>query len=288
MIFVSAQRGDDANAGTLAAPVRQISMAVGLAAAGDTVIVLDSGDYGPFSIGKSLTVVAEGIHAQVSGPADEPFGGQSVTVSAGATDVVVLRGLSLRGEGAITGIAFSSGKLRVEHCTISNFVGTPDTLPGCGIKADGHVLTVLDTVVRDNSGGIDCGGTLRAVIERCRIQGDGGLNTVGVTVSSGQLVAVADSVVSDYGLGFYIRGTAGAPLAALTLARSTVANNRIGVYADRTGQVHLSGSTVSLNDTGLFTLNGGIIYTAGNNAVLGNLSVNIGGGTVFFQSDITS
>ena len=68
MIFVSAQHGNDANAGTLAAPVRQISTAIGLAAAGDTIAVLDSGDYGPFTITKSLAVVAEGIYAQVTGP----------------------------------------------------------------------------------------------------------------------------------------------------------------------------------------------------------------------------
>ena len=79
----------------------------------------------------------------------------------------------------------------------------------------------------------------------------------------------------------------GSPLAAITLSGSTITNNRIGVYADNTGQVHLTESTVSLNETGLFTLNSGIIYTAGDNAIFGNFSVNIGGGTAFFASDIT-
>ena len=60
MIFVSAQNGNDANGGTLDAPVRQISTAVGLAAAGDTVLVRDSGDYNPFNITQSIAVVAEG------------------------------------------------------------------------------------------------------------------------------------------------------------------------------------------------------------------------------------
>jgi hypothetical protein len=289
LIHVSAQHGDNVNPGTLASPVRQISTAVALAVAGDTVVVLDSGEYGPFRVDKSLAVVAEGIYAQVSGPA-EPFGGSAVTVSAGPTDVVVLRGLALRGAGATTGIAFTSGKLRVENCTISNFISSPEGFPGCGIEVDGGVLSVTDTVVRDNSGGIDvrAGNDTRAVIERCRIEGDGGLNTIAVQVGHTTRLAVADSLVSHYGLGFYVRGEVGSPLAALTLSRSTVTNNRIGVYADRTGQVHLSGSSVSLNDTGLFTLNAGIIYTSGDNAVLGNFGTNIGAGTVFFRSDITS
>ena len=69
---------------------------------------------------------------------------------------------------------------------------------------------------------------------------------------------------------------------------ASTTNNRIGIYADRTGQVHLARSVVSLNDIGLKTLNAGIIYTAGDNAVLGNFETNIGPGTVFFASDITS
>ena len=53
-------------------------------------------------------------------------------------------------------------------------------------------------------------------------------------------------------------------------------------------EVHLARSVVSLNDIGLKTLNAGIIYTAGDNAVLGNFETNIGPGTVFFASDMTS
>jgi hypothetical protein len=53
---------------------------------------------------------------------------------------------------------------------------------------------------------------------------------------------------------------------------------------------HLAYSTVTLNSTGLFTLNNGVIYTAGNNSVIGNLVENVGGGAnvVFFKSDVTS
>ena len=288
MIFVSALRGDDANAGTLAAPVRQISTAVALAPAHDTVLVLDGGDYGPFTINKSLTVAADGVHAQVTAPA-APFGARAVTVSTSTGDVVVLRGLALRGAGAITGIAYSGpGKLRVECCAISNFLTTPEGFPGRGIEANGTTLTVLDTIIRDNSGGIECqGDALRAVIERCRIEGDREFNSVGLSVRHGQRISIADSVVTDYGLGIYARGFTGSPIAAVTVSRSTVVNNRIGIYADLLGQVHLAGTTVSLNDEGLFTLNGGIIYTVGDNAVLGNFGANLAPGTVFFASDLT-
>jgi hypothetical protein len=289
MIFVSALRGDDANAGTLAAPVREISTAVGMALAHDTVLVVDGGEYGPFSINKSLTVEADGVHAQVTAPA-APFGARAVSVSTSAGDVVVLRGLALRGAGATTGIDYyGPGTLRVERCTISHFVTTPEGFPGKAIEARGDALTVLDTIIRDNSGGIECqGDALRAVIERCRIEGDRDVNSVGLSVGRGQRIAVANSVVSDYSLGIYARGFTGWPIAAVTVSGSTVVNNRIGIYADLLGQVHLTRTTVSLNDDGLFTLNGGIIYTVGDNAVLGNFGANLAPGTAFFASDLMS
>jgi Periplasmic copper-binding protein (NosD) len=298
MIFVSAHHGNDTNPGTIASPVRQIAKGIALAAAGDTVLVLDGGDYTPFDVAKSLKVVAHGVYAEVSAPAG-PFGSRAVSVNAGPADVVVLHGLALRGAGATIGIAFGSGKmLRVENCLISNFVSTPEGFPGYGIEAlASGVLTVADTVLRDNSGGIRFQGTvdIRGEIRNCRIEGSGRItaadgadfNATGVEVGISNRVTVADSRVTGYGLGFYVRGNAGSPLAALTISGSTVTNNRIGVYADRTGQVHLVGSTVSLNEDGLFTLNNGIIYTAGNNAILGNFTTNIGGGTVFFASDLS-
>ena len=90
--------------------------------------------------------------------------------------------------------------------------------------------------------------------------------------------------------GIYIRGAVGSPIPLLTLTDTVITHNRIGIYADRTGQVHLTSSIVTLNSTGLFTLNSGVIYTAGNNSVIGNLVANFGGAgnVVFFKSDITS
>lgn len=102
--MVSAQRGDDANAGTLAAPVREIARAVEVAVAGDTVVVLDSGEYQSFQVNKSLDVVAEGVHAQVSGASTSSE--SAIGVNPGSAGVVSLRGLAVRGTstGATVGI----------------------------------------------------------------------------------------------------------------------------------------------------------------------------------------
>jgi Protein of unknown function (DUF1565) len=151
VIYVSAQRGNDANAGTLGAPFREISKAIEQSSTGETVVVLDSGDYAKFSVNKSLTIVADGVYAEVSA-AVPGFEGTAVMINAAATDVVVLRGLTIKGTGGTVGIWFNSGKtLRLEKCKISNFVTAPDGFPGHGIQVDHGVLTVKDTVLRTAS-----------------------------------------------------------------------------------------------------------------------------------------
>jgi hypothetical protein len=290
MIWVSAQRGVDANMGTLVTPLREIARAVQMATAGDTVVVLDSGEYKSFQVNKSLAIVAEGVHAQVSG-ASSAFEA-AIEVNPGSGGVVSIRGLAVRGAGtgALKGIKVESGRVRVERCTISNFGARPDGAPMMGISVSGSVLTIVDTVLRDNLGAIETGGegATRLSIERCLLHGDSGNNSNGIQVGRNTTAAVVDSLLTDYGLGAYVRGLQGSPQATLALTGTTVTNNRIGVYADRTGQALLTRCTVTLNDTGLFTLNGGVIYTAGDNAVFGNFSSNIGAGTVYLKPDLTA
>jgi hypothetical protein len=291
VIYVSAQRGNDANAGTLGAPFREISKAIEQSSTGETVVVLDSGDYAKFSVNKSLTIVADGVYAEVSA-AVPGFEGTAVMINAAATDVVVLRGLTIKGTGGTVGIWFNSGKtLRLEKCKISNFVTAPDGFPGHGIQVDHGVLTVKDTVLSDNTNGIYFSSSpdVRGIIDHCRIEGNG--NPIGIQVGAGAQVTVTGSLVSGHGdQGIYIRGDAGSPIALLTLTDTVITHNRIGIYADFIGQVHLVHSTVTLNSTGVFTLNGGVIYTAGNNSVIGNLVENFVGGAnvVFFKSDLTT
>jgi hypothetical protein len=293
VIYVSAQRGNDTNPGTFGAPYREISKANALASTGSTIVVLDSGDYAQFTVDKSVTIVAEGVHAEVSAAA-AAFGNTAVTINAAATDVVVLRGLTIKGTGGTVGILFSSGKmLRLEKCTISNFVSTSDGIPGYGIQVDHGLLTVKDTVLRDNTNGIyfSSAPDVRGIIGHCRIEGNGNPSAIGIQIWAGAQVTLTGSVVSGHAdQGIYIRGAAGSPIPLLTLADTMITHNRIGIYADRTGQVHLTSSIVTLNSTGLFTFNNGVIYTAGNNSVIGNLVANFGGSAnvVFFKSDITS
>jgi hypothetical protein len=292
MIWVSAQHGNDANAGTLAAPVREIARAMEVAVEGDTVVVLDSGEYRSFQVNKSLAVVAEGVHAEVSG--ESTSSGGAIGVDPGSAGVVLLRGLAVRGAstGPDVGIDVNSGRVQVEHCRISNFGARPDQFPARGIRAvsgTGFVLTVVDTVLGDNLGAIETlgEGAARVSISRCVLYGDSGANSFGIRAGQNMMVAVADSLVTGFDLGVWSRGLAGSRRATLALTGTTVTHNGTGVYSDKVAQVLLTRCTVTLNDKGLFTLNDGVIYTAGDNAVFGNFSQNIGAGTMHLTSDLS-
>src|SRR5438876_2640495 len=91
--FVSANHGNDANPCTVTLPCRNFAAAIAQTIAGGEVIVLDSGGYGPVTIGNSIALIAPpGVYAGITA-----FSGDAITINAGASDVVTLRGLTLNG-----------------------------------------------------------------------------------------------------------------------------------------------------------------------------------------------
>src|SRR5207245_7143697 len=102
--FVSAATGNDANPCTRTAPCRNFAAAIAQTSPGGEVIVLDSGGYGTFTIAQAISIIAPpGVYAGIS-----VFAGTGITISAGASDVVTLRGLTLTGLGGFAGIDFNS------------------------------------------------------------------------------------------------------------------------------------------------------------------------------------
>src|ERR1700757_2337335 len=93
-VFVSARSGNNANScDTIATPCQTFAGAVVQLNPGGEAIVLDSGGYGAVTITQALTIEAPpGVLAFV-----HPSFGDAVTVNAGASDTVVLRGLVLNG-----------------------------------------------------------------------------------------------------------------------------------------------------------------------------------------------
>jgi hypothetical protein len=91
---------------------------------GGEVIVLDSAGYGTIlNLTGSISIIApQGVYAGIS-----VFSGDGITINAGASDTVILRGLTVGNEGSTgNGIVFNSGgTLHIEDCVVSGFGATP-------------------------------------------------------------------------------------------------------------------------------------------------------------------
>jgi hypothetical protein len=122
--------GNDANACSITAPCRGIARALTQTDANGEVLVLDSAGYGAFTISQSVSVIApEGVYAGIS-----VFPSSFEGVFIGGTGLrVVLRGLSINGQGGDNGITYqASGTLHIERCTFSNLVATGLSLQPSG------------------------------------------------------------------------------------------------------------------------------------------------------------
>jgi hypothetical protein len=128
---------------SLAAPCRDFATAIATTSLGGEVIVLDSGGYGGATIAQSVSITAPtGVYAGIS-----VFGGDGITINAGASDIVKLRGLTLNGLGGANGIVVNSvGLLEIDDVRVSGF-----SFRGLDFAAPNGRLTVTNSVF-ENSG----------------------------------------------------------------------------------------------------------------------------------------
>ena len=164
---VSAGFGSDANTATncaAAAPCRFFQAAMTVTDSDGEVIVLDSGGYGAVTITQSVALIAPtGVYAGIS-----VFpGADGVTIATAGVNVV-LRGLSINGQGGNNGINMTAGNsLTVENCVISN-------LSQNGILVNAATsVNITDTIVRRNGGsGITLLNGVKATITRAVVSGN--------------------------------------------------------------------------------------------------------------------
>ena len=299
---VSALVGLDSNTSfncDVAHPCRFFQAAMTVVDPGGEVVVLDSGGYGAVTITQSISLIApNGVYAGIS-----VFpGGDGVTIATPGVNVV-LRGLTINGQGGNNGINMTAGNsLTVDHCVISN-------LAQIGISVIGVIKAqVIDTTILKNGNyGVllqdGVSGTIsRATISRNTYQGivvqAGVISTTAVDIADTTVegsntgvkvalsgansllkVSVRDSriVQNVYGL-LAISPSSGS--ANLSASNNMISNNAYGITASGPGvRVWASGNTVSDNTTlGLFNTSGALFASASNNAVFNNAADT--GGTI--------
>lgn len=242
--------GDDTNPCTLQSPCRSFAPAIAAANAAGEVVVLDSAGYGPFTVTKSISIIAPpGVYAGMS----PTVGTDGVTVAAGSGDEVVLRGLSINGQGGTRGIVINSGgEVHIEQCTISGMSQSGIEIAGGGEvqvrssivrsnASDGLSLNASTTKVRvvESQFARNSGHGIRVVagtLDASRIAADGNALS-GVIVASPPpgapgSVTLSDSVLSgNANAGAAIQITSGGSNGRLSIVRSTSTRNGTDGYS---------------------------------------------------------
>ena len=258
--------GLDNPACSLTAPCRQLAAAVAATSPNGEVIILDSAGYGPVTINKSVSIIAPvGVYAGIT-----VFTGNGVTVNAATTDKVVLRGLSINGQGGASGIALlQAGEVHVEDCVISRMAAD-----GISATPPNGSVVVKDTVLRDNAGsGFSITGTsglLEATLSRVHLTGNGN----GLFATGKVTAIIGDSVISGNGVG--LRGDGpDIGITTITASHNKITQNTSGISVTAMmGLVYalLDGNLLSYNSNAVSIGSNSIGYTWGNNVYANNIS----------------
>lgn len=233
-------------------PCRAFSEAISVTSAGGEVIVLDSAGYGPVTIAQSVSIIAPaGVYGGIS-----VLSGVGITVD-GSSIKVVLRGLTINGQGGTVGIEFLQGtKLTIEDCEISNM-----TFDGIRLYAPGSTITVKNTVIRD-------------------------IVNFGIDVGAGRLT-VTNSVLTNNAVIGITAGSNAGSVTDVMVTRSTITGALYGLYVQAgpgsTTRLVSDSNVINNVSAAAFRFEGGAgtesIYTSGNNTVGFNNAI-VSGGTL--------
>jgi hypothetical protein len=214
-------------------PCQTFQAALALTIAGGEIYVLDSANYGPVSIDKSVRITSEVAVAGVLATS-----GAGITIAAGAGDVVNLRGLDVDGGGSGgIGIQFSSGQsLNIQKSVVRNFNNSGIIFAPNGAAT----LFITDTTVTNNANnGISVmsnGSAVSGAINRVTASTNG----VGILAYGGSAnVTIIDAVANNNSYGI------GASSSAVMVRNSTVRNN--ASCRNQAAIVRVGHSTITAN-----------------------------------------
>lgn len=250
--FVSVT-GSDANPCSVPLPCRTFDVAHAATSAGGEIVAVDSGGFGTVTITKSIQIIVPpGVHAAIFAAS-----GTAVTISAGTSDVVVLRGLYVSSTGATNGILASSvGRLQLEGTTVQGFVDAVN-------MTSAGELTVLGCTFRNNSGwgikALPTSGSVRVVVDRSTFVHNGFAMTV---FGAQPFAAISNSVVSGHDVGFTLYPSALPQVGTMFIDGCTIVGNNTGIVATANSGasnvtlVYVSNSTIARNAEGVLELAG--------------------------------
>jgi hypothetical protein len=251
--------GSDSNQCSVSSPCKTFQGALNRTLPSGEIYVLNSANYGQVTINKAVTITSEGAVAGVLASS-----GVGITISAGPSDVINLRGLDIDGGNTgLVGVQFNSGQaLNMQKSVVRGFTNSGIVF---GPNSAG-MLFVSDTALTNNAtNGLliksTGSGAVNGSLTRVTASGNGvGILANGANVNLTLTDAVAGN--NNYGVG--------SSLAAVMVRNSTVTNNAVGIAADQGSIIRVTQSTLTANGTGWRSTNGGMVQSYGNNNVGGN------------------
>jgi len=288
--------GNDANAPncTRTAPCRTFQVAHDNTLVGGEITVIDVSSYGAVTINRDISIVNNGAGEAgilVSG------GNNGITINAGATDIVTLRGITIKGIGAGSGngIVFNTGAvLIIQNCAISRMTGASPLGVGITFLPNANAtFAVSNTQVIGNQGGgilvFPSAGTgilVSAVLDGVGLYNNGPFGFLingSNTAAAGRVTAtISNSVAGNNGINGFAAASAAAP-AAIRLTNSVAAGNGVGLNADTNSTITVGGSTLTSNIVNLTSGNGGTVDSWGNNYQVANITTNPFNGMIPLQ-----
>lgn len=265
--------GNNSNSCAINAPCRTFAHAITQTAAGGSIIVLDSANYGTLAITKAINIVNDGgATATISVPANAV--GIKVNLGAEAA-AVTLRGLTIEGGGVgANGIAFiGTGTLNVLDCMVR---GMQDRGISVTASFGGNVVIANTTTTNNTNYGVyatgDGSGSLTLSLSHVRLTNNGsGFYLTGGTAAYG-FVTVDSSLIAQNTTGLALSASGSNTITAFVTG-SNILNNTNSINVGAGTQLKLERTSVATSYSGGIT-NNGTIRSFGDNAILDTVTGN--------------
>jgi len=278
-VFVSVS-GVDGNPCTALSPCRTFQFAHDAVAADGEIDVLDTGGYGIIEISKAISILnPTGVAASIA----VGSGGTAINVTAGPSDVISLRGLTLDGNGVgAVGVMFNAGgALEIADCVVRNYTDSGVAF----VPLNSSTLAMSNVSISGIRQGIDIAPfsdnkNLSVTLNRVELRNTGiaGLEISSNNQTGGTIdVRVVDSILTNNTQFGVDVGTFAVtdPRIDVFFLRSVAAKNGIGV--NTTGPqttIRIAESQLTSNAQGYGAGNGSAVFSYGNNFIDNNGVVN--------------
>jgi hypothetical protein len=262
--------GDDANPCSRTAPCKTFAGAISKTAAKGEIDALDSGGFGALTVTKAITIDGGGQLAGVL-----VSGTNGMTINAGATDTVVLRGIAFSGIGTgLDGVQINNaGNVVIDHCTFQGF--TVNNIE-VSLAASGYVLVQDSTIIGGDKGVVITAttgpGPVSALVKNVTVQG----TRIALQTLRGHIDATHSTIQGNTGYG------AQATVGSIGLEDSIFSGNGTAIQALPGAQINISNVDMFNNTVGIGA-GGGIVGSALNNRQFNSTTPGMPNATMLVQ-----